>query len=110
MSADEPAPRRQRQAYQPFVAAPVGVFKDPPIDPPLIRPPGFLSRFRPAPPHTLGRLTGRYTACGALHFYPIDNVFKACYKKGDILLLQIYRPPPYLYYLFIGDDPLYRSF
>ena len=59
----------------------VNIFEDP-----IIRPPSFLSRFRLAPLYTLGLLTGRYTAYGALYFYPTDDVFKACCKTGDILL------------------------
>ena len=110
MSTDEPALQRQQRARQPSVAAPVSIFKDPPADPPTIRPPGFLSSFRPAPPYTLGPLTGYCTACGALHFYPTDNVFEACYKKGDVTLPRIREPPPYLSYLFTGDDPLCRAF
>jgi hypothetical protein len=49
-------------------------------------------------------------ACGALHFYPTSDVFEACCKKGDVLLPPIRRPPPYLYYLFTGDDPLCWGF
>jgi hypothetical protein len=88
----------------------VDIFKDPPANPPTIQPPGFLSRFRPAPLHTLGPLTGYYTACGALHFCLTDNVFEACYKKGDVALPRIREPPLYLSCLFTGDDPLYRAF
>ena len=110
MSTDEPAPQRQQRARQPSVAAPVNIFEDPPVDLPIIRPPGFLSRFRLAPSHTLGPLTGRCTACGALYFYPTDDVFEACYKKSDIVLPQIREPPPYLSYLLTGDDPLCRAF
>ena len=134
MSADKPAPRRQRRARQPSVAAPIVIFEDPPAnppidppanppvdppanppvdppaDPPVIRPPGFLSRFRPAPPHTIGLLTGRCTACGALYFSSTDGLFEPCYKKGDVTLPRIREPPPYLSYLFMGDDPLCRGF
>jgi hypothetical protein len=110
VSADEPAPRRQRQTRQPSVAALVNIFEDPLTDPLIIRPPSFLSRFRLAPPHTIGPLTGRCTACGALHFYPTDDAFEACCKKGDVVLPPIREPPPYLYYLFTSDDPLCRAF
>jgi hypothetical protein len=110
VSADEPAPRRQRRIRQPSVAAPVNILEDPPADPPIIRPPGFLSRFRPAPAHTTGPLTGHYIACGALHFSHTDNRFEACYKKGDVTLPLIREPPPYLSYLFTGNDPLCRAF
>jgi hypothetical protein len=110
MSADEPAPRRQRRTRQPSVTAPIDIFEDPPIDPPVVRPLGFLSRFRPTPPHTLGVLTGRYTACGALHFSPSNGLFEPCCKKGDVVLPPIREPPLYLYSLFTGDDPLCRAF
>jgi hypothetical protein len=126
VSTDEPAPRRQRRARQPSVAALIVIFKDPPTNPPInpptnppidppanppvIRPPGFLSRFRPAPPHTIGLLTSRYTICGALYFSPTDGLFEPCYKKGDVILPQIREPPLYLSYLFIGDDLLCRGF
>jgi hypothetical protein len=110
VSTDEPAPRRQRPTRQPPVTASVNIYEDPPADPPIIRPPGFLSCFRPAPSHTLGPLTGYCTACGALHFCPTDNVFVACCKKGDVILPRIREPPPYLSYIFTGDDPLCRAF
>jgi hypothetical protein len=84
--------------------------EDPPADLPLIRPPGFLSRFRPAPAHTTSPLTGRYTACGALHFGRTDDRFEACCKKGDVTLPLIRKPPLYLSYLFTGNDPLCRAF
>jgi hypothetical protein len=118
VSADEPAPRQQRRARQPSVAALVVVFEDPPANPPVdppanppvIRPPGFLSRFRPAPPHTIGLLTSCCTVCGALYFSPTDGLFEPCYKKGDVTLPRIREPPLYLSYLFMGDDPLCRGF
>ncbi|PMD18326.1 hypothetical protein NA56DRAFT_577463, partial [Hyaloscypha hepaticicola] len=49
-------------------------------------------------------------ACGALHFSLSDSLFEPCYKKGDIVLSPIREPPLYLYYLFTGNDPLYRAF
>jgi hypothetical protein len=84
--------------------------EDPPIDLPPIRPPAFLSRFRPAPVYTTGPLTGYYTACGAFYFGYIDGCFEACYKKGNIVLPLIYKPLLYLSYLFTGNNPLYRAF
>ncbi|PMD51133.1 uncharacterized protein K444DRAFT_544246, partial [Hyaloscypha bicolor E] len=36
--------------------------------------------------------------------------FKAYYKKGNIILPLICKPPLYLSYLFIGNNPLYRTF
>jgi hypothetical protein len=84
--------------------------EDPPTDPPPIRPPAFLSRFRPAPIHITGPLTGYYIACRALHFGYTDSHFKACYKKGNIVLFLICKPPLYLSYLFTGNNPLYRAF
>jgi hypothetical protein len=84
--------------------------EDPPADPPPIRPPAFLSRFRPAPVYTTGPLTGYCTACGALHFGHTDGRFEACCKKGNVVLPLIRKPPLYLSYLFTGDDPLCRAF
>ena len=84
--------------------------EDPPADLPPIWPPAFLSRFRPAPAHTTGPLTGCYIACEALYFGYTDDRFEACYKKGDVALPLIRKPSPYLSYLFIGNDPLYRAF
>jgi hypothetical protein len=55
-------------------------------------------------------LTGYYIACGALYFGYTDDYFEACYKKGDIILSLIRKPPPYLSYLFTGNDLLYRAF
>jgi hypothetical protein len=40
----------------------------------------------------------------------MDNCFEAYYKKGNIILLLIRKPPPYLSYLFIGNDLLCRAF
>jgi hypothetical protein len=108
--ASKLGPRRQRQTRRPSVAALVNIFKDPLADLLIIWPFGFLSRFRLAPLYTLGPLTGRYTACGAFHFYLADDVFEACCKKGDVALPRIREPPPYLSYLFTGDDPLCRGF
>jgi hypothetical protein len=86
------------------------VFEDPPVDPPIVRPFGFLSRLRPALPHTLGPLAARCTACSALYFRSADGLFVPCCKKGDVVLPSIREPPPYLKYLLTGDDPLCRSF
>lgn len=57
---DEPAPRRRRHVRQPSV----NVFEDPPVDPPIVRPFGFLSRLRLAPPHSLKPLQGCCSAYG----------------------------------------------
>jgi hypothetical protein len=46
-------------------------------------------------------------ACRALHFYPTDDAFKACCKKGDVVLPQIHELLSYLSYLSTGNDPLY---
>jgi hypothetical protein len=57
-----------------------------------------------------GLLTSYYIAYRALYFGYTDNYFKAYYKKGNIILPLIYKPPLYLSYLFIGNNPLYRAF
>jgi hypothetical protein len=84
--------------------------EDSPADLPPIRPPAFLSRFRPAPAHMTGLLIAHYIACKALYFGYTDNCFKACYKKGNMALPLIHKPPPYLSYLFTGNNLLYRAF
>ncbi|PMD49994.1 uncharacterized protein K444DRAFT_711266 [Hyaloscypha bicolor E] len=84
--------------------------EDPPADLPTIWPPAFLSRFRPAPVHTTGPLTGYYIACGALYFGYTDDCFEAYCKKGDVILPLIRKPPLYLSYLFTGNNPLCRAF
>ena len=55
-------------------------------------------------------LTGHYIACGALYFSYMNNYFKAYYKKGNMVLPLIRKPPLYLSYLFTGNNPLYRAF
>ncbi|PMD62782.1 uncharacterized protein K444DRAFT_525075 [Hyaloscypha bicolor E] len=40
----------------------------------------------------------------------MDNCFEAYYKKGNIILPLIRKPPLYLSYLFIGNNPLYQAF
>ncbi|PMD52379.1 uncharacterized protein K444DRAFT_706436 [Hyaloscypha bicolor E] len=90
--------------------APVNILEDPPINLPIIWPPGFLLYFRPAPIYITGLLTGYYIACGALYFSYINNCFKAYYKKGNIILPLIRKPSLYLSYLFISNNLLYRAF
>ncbi|PMD52173.1 uncharacterized protein K444DRAFT_545702, partial [Hyaloscypha bicolor E] len=36
--------------------------------------------------------------------------FEACYKKDNVIFPLIRKPPLYLSYLFIGNNPLYRAF
>jgi hypothetical protein len=113
VSTDEPASRRRRLDRDPPVIPAFDIFEDPPADPadpPIVRPFGFLSRLRPAPPHSLGLLTGRCTACNALHFAFTDGLFEPCCKKGDVVLPLIREPPRELYTLLTGDDPRCRSF
>ena len=95
---------------KPSVAAPVYIVEDPPADLPTIRPPAFLSRFRPAPVYITSPLTDYYITYGALYFSYINNYFKAYYKKGNIILPLIYKPLLYFSYLFTGNNPLYRAF
>ena len=57
-----------------------------------------------------GPLTGRYIAYRALYFSYINNCFKTYYKKGNVVLPLIRKPPLYLSYLFTGNNPLYRAF
>ncbi len=109
-SADVPAPQRPRRTRQPPVTPTFDVLEDPPVDPPVVRPVGFLSRLRPAPQYTLGPLTARCTACNALHFQSTDGIFEPCYKKGDVILPPIRKPPEYLYALLTGDDPRCHAF
>ena len=104
---DAPAPQRRRRARQPSAAP---LIEDPPDPPPVVRPFGFLSRLQPGPQHSLGLLTGRCTACNALHFSSTDGLFEPCYKKGDAELPPIREPPSYLRALFTDDDPPSRSF
>lgn len=107
---DELAPRRRRLTRPPPAAPVIDVFEDPPVEPPLLRPLGFLSRLFPAPQHSLSPLRGRYIACGALDFSLTNRLFMRCYKEGDVLLPRIRKPPQYLYNLFTGSDPLCRRF
>jgi hypothetical protein len=55
-------------------------------------------------------LTGYYIAYRALYFSYIDNRFEACYKKGNMALSLIRKPPPYLSYLFTGNNLLCQAF
>ena len=86
------------------------MFTDPPVNPPIVRPVGFLSRLRPAPQYTLGPLTARCTACNALHFQFTGGFSEPCCKKGDVVLPPIRKPPAYLYALLTGDDPRCHAF
>ncbi|PMD49624.1 uncharacterized protein K444DRAFT_548861 [Hyaloscypha bicolor E] len=40
----------------------------------------------------------------------MDDHFEAYYKKGNIVLPLIRKPPLYLSYLFMGNNSLYRAF
>jgi hypothetical protein len=40
----------------------------------------------------------------------MNDRFKAYYKKGNVILPLIRKPPLYLSYLFIGNNPLCRAF
>lgn len=75
-----------------------------PLDPPIVRPPGF--------PHSLGPLTtpGHCIACYALHFASTDSLFRPYCKKGIAMLLPIRELPRKLYTLLTGNDPRCRSF
>ncbi|PMD51093.1 uncharacterized protein K444DRAFT_544941 [Hyaloscypha bicolor E] len=40
----------------------------------------------------------------------MNNCFEAYYKKGNIALPLIRKPPPYLSYLFMGNNPFCQAF
>jgi hypothetical protein len=75
-----------------------------------IWPPAFLSRFWLASVYMTGLLMAYYIACKAFYFGYINNYFEAYYKKGNVALPLIRKPPLYLSYLFTGNDLLYRAF